>query len=107
MFKTFHSLKILLPALLLVLASFSVTHGQAWASQTTIGAASPNIPLAVSSAAESNLPYLYAVFTITWAAFFGYVFLMSKRQRDLHKEIEALKKNLEEKSKDSAQAEKK
>ena len=43
---------------------------------------------------EANLPYLFAVFIITWAAFFGYVFYMSLRQRDMRSEIEALKRAL-------------
>ena len=43
---------------------------------------------------EANLPYLFAVFIITWAAFFGYVFYLSLRQRDMRSEIEALKRAL-------------
>ena len=43
---------------------------------------------------EANLPYLFAVFIITWAAFFGYVFYLSRRQRDMKTEIEALKRAL-------------
>jgi len=43
---------------------------------------------------EPNLPFLFAVFIITWAAFFGYVFYLSLRQRDLRSEIEALKRAL-------------
>ena len=48
---------------------------------------------------ESFLPYLFAVFSITWIAFFGYVFLMSRRQREMQREMEALRKDLEEKDK--------
>ena len=40
---------------------------------------------------EANLPYLFAVFLITWAGFFGYVFVMSRRQREMQREIEALR----------------
>ena len=43
---------------------------------------------------EANLPYLFAVFIITWAAFFGYVFVMSRRQNELRQEIDALKQRL-------------
>ena len=43
---------------------------------------------------EANLPFLFAVFIITWAAFFGYVFYLSLRQRDMRSEIEALKRAL-------------
>ena len=41
---------------------------------------------------EANLPFLFAVFFITWAAFFGYVFVMSRRQKEMQREIEALKR---------------
>ena len=45
---------------------------------------------------EANLPYLFAVFIITWAVFFGYVFVMSRRQNELRQEIDALKLRLAE-----------
>ena len=48
------------------------------------------------SGPEANLPYLFAVFIITWAAFFGYVFVMSRRQNELRHEIDALKQRLAE-----------
>ena len=45
---------------------------------------------------EAELPWLFAVYIITWAAFFGYVFVMSRRQREMRAEIEALKRALAE-----------
>ena len=45
---------------------------------------------------EANLPFLFAVYIITWAAFFAYVFYVSRRQRELRNEIETLKQALEE-----------
>ena len=45
---------------------------------------------------ESELPWLFAVFFITWAAFFGYVYIMSRRQREMQGEIDALKRVLAE-----------
>ena len=54
---------------------------------------------------ESNLPFLFAVFFITWAAFFAYVFIMGRRQREMQGEIEALKRVLAEQEKRAAQAE--
>lgn len=45
---------------------------------------------------EANLPFLFAVFFITWAAFFAYVFIMSRRQRELRREIEELRQALAE-----------
>lgn len=41
---------------------------------------------------ESELPWLFAVYIITWAAFFGYIFVVSRRQREMRSEIEALKR---------------
>ncbi len=45
---------------------------------------------------ESELPWLFAVYIITWAAFFGYVFVVSRRQREMRREIEALRRTLDE-----------
>ena len=52
---------------------------------------------------EANLPYLFAVYIITWLAFFGYVFMMSRRQREMRREIDALKQALDEREKDRAE----
>ncbi len=46
---------------------------------------------------EGNLSYLFAVFAITWAAFFAYAFYMGRRQRELRREIDDLKEALQEK----------
>lgn len=43
---------------------------------------------------QSELPWLFAVFVITWAAFFAYVFIISRRQREMRNEIQALKRAL-------------
>ena len=45
---------------------------------------------------EANLPFLFAVFFITWGTFFGYIFVMSRRQREMQREIDALKMALTE-----------
>ncbi len=42
-------------------------------------------------APKDNLEFLFAVFAITWAGFFYYVFIMTRRRRHMQKEIEALK----------------
>ena len=49
---------------------------------------------------ESELPWLFAVFFITWAAFFGYVFVMSRRQREMRREIDALRRALADRETD-------
>ena len=40
---------------------------------------------------ETNLPYLFAVYIITWGAFFLFLFYVSRRQRQVRTEIETLK----------------
>ena len=55
---------------------------------------------------EANLPFLFAVYILTWAGFFGYAFYMSRRQRDMRRDIEALRKALREREdKDDASSE--
>lgn len=49
---------------------------------------------ATDSDPEANLPFLFAVYILTWAGFFGYAFYMSRRQRDMRREIDALKQLL-------------
>ena len=51
---------------------------------------------ATDSYPEANLPFLFAVYILTWAGFFGYAFYMSRRQRDMRRDIEALRKALRE-----------
>ena len=46
---------------------------------------------------RSPLPYLFAVYAVTWLAFFGYAFYMTKRQGELRRQIEELRRGLEEK----------
>ena len=38
-----------------------------------------------------NLGYLFAAFAIVWAVIFGYVLSLSRRQRQLRREIDSLK----------------
>ena len=40
---------------------------------------------------EANLPFLFAVYIITWGGFFAYAFAMSRRQREMQRELDALK----------------
>ena len=44
---------------------------------------------------SENLPYLFAVYVVTWAVFFVYVFVFSRRQREMEREIRQLKQALE------------
>lgn len=49
-----------------------------------------------SSDPEANLPYLFAVYAITWVAFFAYLFYLSQKQRELRRELEELRRFLAE-----------
>ena len=40
---------------------------------------------------ETNLDFLFAIYIITWAGFFTYIFIVSRRQRTMEREIESLK----------------
>ena len=46
---------------------------------------------------EANLPFLFAVYMITWAGFFAYTFVMARRQREMRRELDALKAAIAEK----------
>ena len=45
---------------------------------------------------EANLKFLFAVFFLTWIAFFAYVFFLSKRLKEMTRELQSLKKTLAE-----------
>ena len=45
---------------------------------------------------ESNLPFLFAAFGITWVGFFAYLYVVSRRQQELRREVEALRRALAE-----------
>jgi CcmD family protein len=53
---------------------------------------------------DANLPFLFAVFIITWAAFFAYIFFISRRQREMKREIEALKRALADRERETAES---
>ena len=40
---------------------------------------------------DPNLGYLFGVYIVTWAGFFGYAFMMSRRQREMQREIATLR----------------
>tara|TARA_B100001971_G_C18173935_1_gene528824 strand:- start:317 stop:463 length:147 start_codon:yes stop_codon:yes gene_type:complete len=41
-----------------------------------------------------NASYLFAAFAIVWVVLFGYIFILSQRQKKLRREIELLKEML-------------
>ena len=46
---------------------------------------------------DSNLGYLFAGYTILWAIIFVYIFTIGKKQGDLKREIDELRRIAEEK----------
>ena len=64
------------------------------------GLAAPKAVMAAGQASsegpEANLPYLFAVFIVTWGLFFAFAAYMSLRRRALEREIEALRSTLGE-----------
>jgi CcmD family protein len=57
-----------------------------------VSASSPEIGLTENEGPGSNLKSLFAVFFITWMAFFAYLFFLSRRLRSMKQEIMELKK---------------
>ena len=51
---------------------------------------------------SENLPYLFAVYSVTWVLFFAYVFYVSRRQRDLEREIKDLRAVMKSVDEDSS-----
>ena len=58
------------------------------------------LPLLLMGAAQGTeelddvLPYLFAVYAITWAGFFAYAFFLSRKQAELRREVERLRQAL-------------
>ena len=65
-----------------------------WLLLTSIALAAPTGQ--EGSDPEANLPFLFGVYTVTWLAFFAYVFYIMRRQHDLRREIRDLRRTLEE-----------
>jgi CcmD family protein len=47
---------------------------------------------------ETNLSFLFAVFAVTWAGFFAYIFFISRKQRELQKEVLRLRASIKRKA---------
>lgn len=82
--------------LLVLLAAGALTQGGYASAYEAATALSADAAAQQQARGEAELPWLFAVYIITWAAFFGYVFVMSRRQREMRAEIEALKRALAE-----------
>ena len=44
---------------------------------------------------STNLPFLFAAFAVSWAAFFIYAFFVTRRQQELRREIREMRLGLE------------
>ena len=65
--------------------------GSVWLTSTgTVLAAT----LGQSANPEGNLPFLFGVYAVTWAAFFAFACNMTRRQRSLKQEIDDLRNDL-------------
>ena len=86
------------PIILLGLVITAVLAGPVYAGSGIVDhvASSGYLAQASGSDPEANLPFLFAVYILTWAGFFGYAFYMSRRQRDMRRDIEALRRALQE-----------
>ncbi len=45
---------------------------------------------------DSNLRFLFGVYTVTWLAFFAYAFYTTRRQLELRREVRDLRRAFEE-----------
>lgn len=52
---------------------------------------------------ESSLPYLFVVYLVTWLAFFAYAFYMTRKQQALQRDLDALRKQLEDRERPGRQ----
>ena len=88
-----HKLIVMVPilvGLLMIINFILVPFGVADASF-------PEGPMTQNEGPESNLKFLFAVFFITWLAFFAYVFFLSRRLKSMKQEINDLRSHLGEK----------
>ena len=91
--------------ILIAALAVGIAAGPWWARDTyaasagpeTTGPAASQQQEAENSDPEANLPYLFAVYMVTWGVFFAYVFFTSRRQREMRRELDVLKATLEEK----------
>ncbi len=54
----------------------------------------------LQSQPPANLAYLFAAFAVSWLAFFVYAFFVSRRRRELEREIRELRQVLENREED-------
>ena len=88
-----HKLIVTVP----ILMGLVMTLNFLWIPFGVADASFPERAMTQNEGPESNLKFLFAVFFITWLAFFAYVFFLSRRLKSMKQEINDLKSNLGEK----------
>ena len=90
-------MRSLIIAAVILLAAAMVTGEVAVAYDGSLAAVTTADAPAQQQRGEAELPWLFAVYLITWAAFFGYVFVMSRKQQEMQREIDTLRRALDAK----------
>tara|TARA_Y100000310_G_C19962075_1_gene481673 strand:- start:56 stop:340 length:285 start_codon:yes stop_codon:yes gene_type:complete len=88
-----HVLKALIALLMVYTIALSLLAAPALAQTDTSDQAATT---SAASDPEANLPYLFAVYAVTWVAFFAYLYYLSQRQQNLRREVEELREALAE-----------
>ena len=78
-------------SILFISLMFLMTQDIIFSSDGGAGAANGQIIIKESN---SNLGYLFAVFFVTWIAFFGYLFFISKKQQNIIRDIKELENTI-------------
>lgn len=95
--------RLLAAATVVVSIAFWANLSEAWAYSGTLEIAKSLVdPQQQGRQPDANLPFLFAVFLITWGAFFAYMFVMSRRQKEMRREIEALQQVMAERERQIA-----
>ena len=94
---------IVLVALALTVSTLLTTVGAFDGQPQTAPSTIPE-PSEHANGPEANLPFLFAVYMITWGAFFAYIFYVSRRQREMQGEVNDLKRALDQRAQAEAQS---
>ncbi len=95
-------------AAILAMTLSQVNHTYAFESQSEAAAleasGNPQPQQVETREPKANLPYLFAVFLVTWMAFFGYMLTVSRRQTEMLREITLLRRVIADKNPERAPA---
>ena len=77
---------------LAALSALGTVEASVFAAADSAGSAAAGGVPQENTNTSTNLGYLFAIYIITWAGFFAYIFLVSRRQRSLEREVRNLRK---------------